>query len=193
MSHTQSPTGQQGFTIVELLVTIAIIALLSLAAVPFARDIIVSGKVEPTASDINKVATRLRGNFAGQGSTPYMNLGAGAAATAVFANTARSLASSLVVTGAQAAATVQHEIGATGAQVTVAQGQVTQIGDSFNVSVALVNAAACPALAAQLSRASERISINNVLVKPIGGVFNGGLAQNACTPGDTNTFVFQFR
>lgn len=193
MSHIHSPTGQQGFTIVELLVTLAIIALLSLAAVPFARDIIVSGRVEPTASDINKVSTRIRGNFAGQGSTPYLNLGAGAAATAVFANTARSLASSLVVTGAQAAATVQHEIGATGAQITVAPGQVTAFGDSFTVTVPQVNAAACPALAAQLSRAAERISINNTLVKAVGSVFNGGTAQNACTPDDTNTFVFQFR
>jgi type IV pilus assembly protein PilA len=193
MSEPQSPTPQRGFTIVELLVTIAIIALLSLAAVPFARDIIVSGKVEPTASDINKVATRLRGNFAGQGSTPYANLGSGAAATAVFANTARSLASSLVVTGAQAAATVQHEIGATGAEVTVAQGQVTLAGDSFTVTLPLVNAAACPSLATQLSRSAERISINNTIVKPIGGIFNGGTAQNACMPGDANTFVFLFR
>jgi type IV pilus assembly protein PilA len=193
MSDTHRPGEQQGFTIVELLVTIAIIALLSLAAVPFARDIIVSGKVEPTASDINKVTTRLRGNFAGQGSTPYMNLGTGASATAVFANTARSLASSLVVTGAQGSATVQHEIGETGAQITVTQGQVTAFGDAFVVTLPRVNAAACPALAAQLSRAAERITINSTEVKPIGGFLNGGTAQNACTPGDTNTFAFLFR
>jgi type IV pilus assembly protein PilA len=193
MSDTRLPGTQLGFTIVELLVTIAIIALLSLAAVPFARDIIVSGKVEPTASDINKVATRLRGNFAGQGSTPYVNLGTGAAATAVFANTARSLASSLIVTGMQGSATVQHEIGETGAQVTVAQGQVSAPGDAFVVTLPRVSAAACPALAAQLSRAAERIAINNTEVKPIGGSLNGGAAQNACTPGDTNTFSFLFR
>ena len=99
----------KGFTLVELIVVIAIGALLALFAVPYARGVIINGKVEPTANDINKTVTSIRGNFAGQGVTPYNNLGVGAAATAIFANTARGLSSALTVSGNGAAATVHRD------------------------------------------------------------------------------------
>jgi len=183
----------KGFTLVELIVVIAIGALLALFAVPYARGIIINGKVEPTANDVNKTVTSMRGNFAGQGVTPYTNLGSGAAATAIFANTARGLSSSLTVTGSGATATVQHDLGETGAQISVASSTITTAGDSFTVSLPLVNVAACPGLAAQLSRVAEVIAINGTAVKASGGTYNGGTAQNACTDGDTNTFDFTFR
>lgn len=183
----------RGFTLVELLIVLAIIAVIAIFGVPFARGIIIGGKTEPTASDISKVVTKMRANFAGQGTTPYTNLGAAAAATANFANTARGLTSALTVTGAGATATIQHDIGATGAQIAVAQGTITTAGDSFTVTVNDVNEAACPGLAAQLSKASEVIAINGTNVKAAGANYNGGTAQNSCTAGDTNDFVFTFR
>ena len=185
--------AQRGFTIVELIITISIIALLSILAIPFARGIIIGGKVEPTSNDINKVVTKIRGSFAGQGVAPYLNLGAPAAATAVFSNSARGLASALTITGAGAAATAQHDLGATNSQVTVAQATITVAGDSFTVTLPTVNEAACPGLAAALSRAAEGITVNGAVAKAVGGVFNGGAAQNACTANDTNAFVFTFR
>jgi len=185
--------SQRGFTIVELLVVLAIIALLAIFGLPAARGMIIGGKVEPTASDVNKVVTKMRANFAGQGSTPYTNLGAAAAATANFANTSRGLASSITVTGAGATATAQHDLGATGSQIGVAQGTITTAGDSFTVTFPTANEAACPGLAAQLSRAAEVITINGTAVKAAGGTYNGGTAQNLCTAGDTNAFVFTFR
>lgn len=188
-----SRKSQAGFTFIELISVLAVAALLALVALPALRSTLVGGKVEPTASDINKVVTKIRGNFSGQGNTPYTNLGAAAAATAVFSNTARGLASSLTITGNGATATAQHDIGATGSQITVAQATITAAGDSFTVTLPTVNDAACPGLAAQLVKAAEAISINGVVVKPVGGVFNGGTAQNACTADDTNTFVFTFR
>jgi type IV pilus assembly protein PilA len=183
----------RGFTLVELMVVMAIIAILGIIGIPKMREIIVDGKVEPTASDIVKVATKIQTNFAGQGATPYTNLGVPAAATAVFANTARGLASSLVVAGAGATATVVHDIGATSSQVAVAQGTITTLGDSFTVTLPTVNIAACPGLASQLSKSAEVILINATSVKAVGGTYNGGAAQNLCTAGDTNTFVFTFR
>lgn len=185
--------SQRGFTIVELLVVLAIIALLAIFGLPAARGMIIGGKVEPTASDVNKIVTKMRANFAGQGSTPYTNLGAAAAATANFANTSRGLASSITVTGAGATATAQHDLGATGSQIGVAQGTITTAGDSFTVTFPTANEAACPGLAAQLSRAAEVITINGTAVKAAGGTYNGGTAQNLCTAGDTNAFVFTFR
>ena len=188
-----SKKNVRGFTLVELIVVIAIGALLALFAVPYARGVIINGKVEPTANDVNKTVTSIRGNFAGQGVTPYNNLGVGAAATAIFANTARGLSSSLTVSGSGATATVQHDLGETGAQITVASSTITSAGDSFTVSLPTVNNAACPGLAAQLSRVAEVITINGAAAKAVGSTYNGGIAQNACTDGDTNTFVFTFR
>ena len=194
MQHrTPSAGTAKGFTLVELIVVIAIGALLALLAVPYARGVIINGKVEPTANDINKTVTSLRGNFAGQGVTPYTNLGTGATATAIFANTARGLSSSLSVSGTGASATVAHDLGETGAQITVSSSTITTAGDSFTVTAPSANNAACPGLAAQLSRVAEVITINGATAKAVGGVYNGGVAQNACTEGDTNTFVFTFR
>jgi hypothetical protein len=77
--------------------------------------------------------------------------------------------------------------------VTVAPATIAVAGDSFTVTAPTVNEAACPGLASSLSRAAEVISVNGVAVKAVNGVYNGGTAQNACTAGDTNTFVFTFR
>lgn len=184
---------QGGFTIVELIISIAVIALLSILAIPFARGIIIDGKVAPTGADLTKVANKIRANMAGQGIAPYVNLGAAAAATAVFSNTARGLASALTVTGAGAAATTQHDIGLANSQVTVAQGNLGTAGDSFVVTLPTVNSAACPGLASQVNRSTEVITINGVVVKANGGQYNGATAQNACTDGDTNAFVFTYR
>ena len=185
--------AQRGFTIVELLIVLAIIAFLAIIGVPWVRNIMISGQVEPTANDVQKVVAAMRQNFSGQGNTPYTNLGAPAAATANFANTAAGIASSLTVTGSGATATVQHGLGATGSQVSVASSAITTAGDSFTVTFPTVNMAACPGLANQLSKAAEVITINGTSVKAAGGTYNGGTAQNLCTAGDTNAFVFTFR
>lgn len=184
---------QKGFTLVELIIVVAVIALLSLLGIPFVRDFIVEGKVQPTGSDITKIVTKIRANMSGSGAAPYVALGAPAAATAVFANTARGLASSMTVIGVGAAATAQHDIGAAGSQITVAQANLGMAGDSFTVTFPTVNKAACPGLATQVSRSAEVITINGIQVKAVNGLYNGATAQNACNAGDANIFVFTFR
>ena len=88
---------------------------------------------------------------------------------------------------------MQHDIGATGSQVTVLPSTITTAGDSFNVTVPTVNEAACPGLASQLSKSAERITVNGVVAKAVGANYNGATAQNACVVGDLNAFVFTFR
>ncbi|TAL65674.1 MAG: prepilin-type N-terminal cleavage/methylation domain-containing protein [Burkholderiaceae bacterium] len=180
--------AEKGFTIIELIVVLAIIALLSLFAVPFARSIIINGEVQPTADDINKTVTALRGNYAGQGVTPYTSID-----SSVFANAARGLASALTVTGSGAAATVSDSLGTTGQLLVVAPSTITTAGDSFTVELDNVNDAACPGLASQLSRAAEVITVNGATAKAEGATYDGSAAQTACTTGDTNAFIFTFR
>lgn len=178
----------KGFSLIELMMVLAIVALIAIFGLPFARGLIIEGAVEPTANDINKVAMKIRSNFAGHGATPYTSVN-----TATFANTAIGLAGALTITGSGAGATMTHSLGATGAAVTVASSSVTTDGDSFTVTLADVNKAACPGVASILNRATERMTINGTPVKEIGGTYNAGTATNACTADDTNTFVFTFR
>ena len=185
---TRNDRNQRGFTMIELVVVISIIALLAIIAIPFARSMIIDGKVPTTANDITRVAAKLRTNFANQGTTPYTSI-----TTAGFANTARGLASSLTISGTGTSSTVTHDIGSTGSSVSVASATITTAGDAFSVTMPNVNEAACPSLAAQLSKSAEVITINGTAVKAAGATYSGATAGGACTSGDANSFVFTFR
>jgi type IV pilus assembly protein PilA len=178
----------KGFTIVELLFVLMIIAVLAILGIPIARGMIIGGKVEPTASDINKVVAKIRTNFTGQGATPY-----GSIDTSVFANTARTMATSLNVTGAGATADVTHELGATGATIVVAPSTITTANDSYTITLNTVDDAGC-AIGAQMGKSAEVVTLNTITVKANAtSNYNGAAAQTACTSGETNTFVFTFR
>lgn len=184
----------RGFTLVELLFVIAVVGIMAAMATPFVRELLIESRVEPTAQDVIKVTNVMRASGAASGSTtPYLNLGPTATATAAFSNTAMGKSTSLTVTGAGATATTQHNLGQTNAQVTVVQAANPTAGDSFTVTFPTVNKAACPILATQLNRTAIAISINGTVVKAVNGAYNGTAAQNACTTGDTNTFVFTFQ
>lgn len=183
-------TKQRGFTFVELTVVLIIIAVLALLAYPRIRAFLIEGRVKPTADDTVSAVTRIRANAEGTGATPYALV-----TTATVANTLRDRSVALTVVGAGAAATVTHKLGATGSQITAASATITSAGDAFDVTFPTASAAACPSLATSLQNNAEIITINGVVVKsnPAAVAFNGQTAQDACTPDDTNAFVFTFR
>lgn len=179
---------EQGFTLIELLIVMAIIAVLSLFAVPAMRGFIINGKVEPTASDITKTVAKLKGNFAGQGSAPYTSI-----SSTIFAGTAKGIVSALSI---DAANVIMHDIGESNSPLVVAPANITMAGDSYSVTFNKVNDAACPGLSAQLSKAAEKITVNGLMVKdPLAATpkYDAAAAQGKCTDGDTNTFIFTFR
>ena len=183
---------QKGFSIIELITVVAITAILGMLAVPAINSYIISGKVEPTANDLRLGIAGMRKNFS-DGSAPYSSLGTGAAATAVFANQIRGAATTLSITGSGSSSTIQHGLGATGSQVTIASTTLATAGDAYNITLPTTNNAACPDMAAQMARSAEVITINGTSVKAVGGTYNGATAANLCTEGDTNTFVFTMR
>jgi prepilin-type N-terminal cleavage/methylation domain-containing protein len=184
--------SQKGFTLVEMIIVMAITAILAIIGVPLIQSYITQGKVEPTANDLRNGVAAMRKNFS-QGSAPYSGLGSGAAATAVFANNLRGAATTMQVSGAGASATLQHTIGAAGSQVTVASTTLATAGDAYTVTLPTVSASACPDMAAIMARTAEVITINGTTVKSNAGAYNGAAASNLCTDGDTNNFIFTFR
>lgn len=180
----------KGFSIVELLIVLAIGGVLAIIGIPFAQDIIIGGKVEPIGSDINKVAAKFRTNFAGQGAAPYLNV-----TDAIMGSTGRGVVSALSITPAGILA---HDIGGAGA-VNIAPGAPAGMapapanGATFTITATTVEAAACPGLAAQMSRSAEFITVNGAVAKQTGANYDGAAATAACVPGPNNTFGFTFR
>jgi type IV pilus assembly protein PilA len=181
--------SQAGFTLIELGVVLLIIGVLGLFAFPRINGYLISSKVDPTAKDLAAAVLRMRVNAEGTGPTPYAAMN-----TAVLANTLRDRTTVMTVDGEGAAATVTHGLGATGAAITVAPATITTAGDSYAMTM-VANKAACPSFAAILRNVSQIITINGTAVHSIpGGIaFNGQTAENLCTAGDTNTFVFTVR
>jgi hypothetical protein len=72
-------------------------------------------------------------------------------------------------------------------------GQILTYGDSFSVSLAEVNDAACSELVIQMAKQVESAAINNVTVKPVNGQLNLALTYNTCLAGDVNSLLFVFQ
>lgn len=186
-----SPRSDQGgFTLLEMTIVGIIIGVLLLLALPQINGMLIDRKVEPTAKDLAQAVMRLRINAEGSGPTPYA-----AMTTAAMANTLRDRTTVMTVAGDGNAATVTHSLGATGSAVTAAPARITTLGDAWTATLPTVNTAACPSLAAALRTTAQIITINGNVVHsiPAGTAFNGQTAQNFCTAGDTNAFVFTFR
>lgn len=182
---------QAGFSLIELIIVIAIGSVIALLSMPRITSYLISARVDPTANDMGQAVLRIRANGEGAGATPY-----GSLTTSTVANTLRDRTTAITVSAAVgAAATATHALGATGATIVAAPATITTAGDSFTVTFNLVNKGACPSLATQLQNLSEIITINGTTVKsiPAGTAYNGQTAETQCTAGDTNTFVFTFR
>lgn len=175
---------QRGFTLIELTVVGAIIMILSIVVVPNINGYLVENKVPRVGEEVQRFIARAKVSVQGLGSAPYSSV-----TTAQIANAVRG-SSVFQVTGSGASATVTHDIGASGAAVTLTPSTLTSTGDAMQIQFAGVNRAACPGLAIVMQKVTEVIRLNGTEVKAVGGNYQPTLAENACTDGDTNQFQF---
>lgn len=168
--------SQKGFTLVELIIVLAIVALLAIFGIPLFQSYLMEGRVEPTAQDLSKLAAKIRGNYAAGGTYDGLS-------TATASKIANGLATSLVV----GTSTMSHDLGGTGSV------SVAGSGSAFTITLGTVNNVACPGPANVLSRSADSISVNGTAAKSSGGTYNAGTASGACTDGDSNSIVVGFK
>lgn len=181
------PDRQRGFTLIELAVVGAIIMILSIVVMPNINGYLIENKVPRVAEELQRFIARTKVSVQGLGSAPYDSV-----TTAQIANAVRG-SSVFQVTGTGNAAVVTHDLGASGATVTLTSSTITSAGDAMQIQFAQVNRAACPGMAVVMQKVSESITVNGTEVKAVGGNYQPTVAENACTDGDTNQFRFVAR
>lgn len=173
-----------GFTLIELVVVIAIITMLAIIGVPRIASFVYESKAPTVANEFARAMTRIRA--VSSGATPYSTM-----TTAMLANNLRE--TSFTVAGTGSAATASHTLGASGASVSAAPASLVALGDAVAATWAQVNVGACAVLPSLLNSQVEVIQVNGTAVKSFGGALNSVAVQNQCTAGDTNTLIFTFR
>jgi prepilin-type N-terminal cleavage/methylation domain-containing protein len=191
----------RGFTLIELGIVLTIVAILALFAIPRVQGYLISGRVQPTASETAAAVGQLRSlAAANSAATTQPYLAASGLTMLHFATALRDRSNALIPKVGTTAATssVIHRLGATGSSITFAEAEVTSTGDAFTLSFPTVNGAACADFAAALQVQARAVTISAsggaaVTVKAAGGQYDSQLAQTTCATGDVNTLVFTFQ
>lgn len=180
---------EDGFTVLEVMVVLMVVGIIVLALTPRMNAFLITGKVEPTAKEINAAAAKMRVLFARGGSTALYDT----IDNAAFALAARPIAVALKVDGDGAATTIRHLVGAPTAFVTVAPSCTAGVCSAFSVTIADVNQEAC-FMGNQFIRTAYQIQLNSTVIKASeAAAFDASGAQTACLPGDSNNLVVTFR
>ncbi|MDI9331232.1 MAG: type II secretion system protein [Alphaproteobacteria bacterium] len=202
-----SPTGQTstlnrlrrrsqgGFTLGELLLVLVIIGVLAVVAFRSVQPIIISGRVEATATDTNTAVQRIisaANSSASAAAADYSTI-----TNAVFAAFLSS-SNMFKVTGTGGAVAISHRLSTgTAPSVTVT---TASSNTQLVVTFSQVHDAACTDLSSLLQTGAVKVVITGAaattvkditLVTPT--VYNGVTAATACSVGSANSLAFTFQ
>ncbi|MPS81706.1 MAG: prepilin-type N-terminal cleavage/methylation domain-containing protein [Achromobacter sp.] len=171
-----------GFTMTEIAIALAVIAILTIFSIPRVEAYIIDGKVPKVAEDLRRFMTRNRinGSSAADPNTAF--------AGATQRSFALALSGSTTMASNTTTYQVQHNLGSGG----VVRYAGVDGGKGYSLSLDKVHQIACANLAGILARDSNKISINGQEQKntetPVN--FNPTTADAACVDGENNTVVF---
>jgi len=177
--------AQEGFSLVEVSVVMAIILLLAIVAIPTVRAYVIESRVTKVGEEIVRFVLHTRINAAGGSATPY-----GGISTVNLANMLRD-SSAVSIGGTTAMPKVLHGLGSNG-EINVSEADA---GAAFSVTFSNVNHAACPGIASVLQRVSDTISLTplsgaTTVLKNATTRYSALDTESRCVQGDDNTFVF---
>ena len=181
--------GQAGFTLGELLLVLVIIGVLAVVAFRSVQPIIISGRVEATATDTNNAVQRI-----------ISAANSGVSGTAINYSTVTTAVFSAMLTASNMfrvnAGAITHRL-STGTAPTVTVDGTVLTNAGLALTFNQVHDAACIDLTSLLQTAAVLVTVNGTTVKnstiAAAVAFNGATAAVNCTAGSTNTLVFTFQ
>ncbi|MEY2659727.1 MAG: hypothetical protein RLZZ123_899 [Pseudomonadota bacterium] len=185
--------AQGGFTLGELLLVLVIIGVLAVVGFRSVQPIIISGRVQATATDMNSAIQRVvsAANAAGGGATVTYTGFATAQLIPFLSSSNMFRINGTVLNHRLSTGTTPTVTAAVGTPTTGAASSI------LNVTFNQVHDAACVDLTSLLQTAAVIVSVNGTSVKDSTAatptVYNGVTASTNCTGGSTNTLVFSFQ
>lgn len=168
---------QAGLTMVELLVAITM-ALLLVAGVGYgASKFIANNKTKTSLEDMPLVFAKAQKTYSGASNYVGINI------TDLVNN--RVFPAELVVAGAPP--TVNNRFGGT---IAVAAGTIVTANDGVLFTLTNVNEESCVDLVNGLQNTTAKISVDAVVVKPVGGTLNVATLGTNCNDSATNVVAF---
>lgn len=177
----------KGFTLVELLIVLAIVAVLAIIGLPKIQEIMIEGRAPEVAKALQAAMTKAGTNRQAGGDWST-------ASNSELANILEGNTTVYATTGATA--NVKHDLNTDErGDITLAPGTIAAANDSGSLTVAKVNVGACPILANSLQKIAHIITVNGTTIKNStnGTAYSGGKAQEACVKGNGNAIVATFR
>lgn len=168
---------QAGLTMVELLIAITL-SLLLIAGVGYgASKFIANNKTKTSLEDLPLIFAKTQKIYSSAATYSSMTI------TDLVNN--RAFPAELVVAGTPP--TVNNRYGGA---ITVAPGTIVSANDGALFTLSNVDQDACTDLVNGLQNTTSQVSVNTVVVKPIGGTLNVATLGSNCNSSSANTVAF---
>jgi prepilin-type N-terminal cleavage/methylation domain-containing protein len=187
MKFKYSRKKHSGFTIIELMIVVALIGVLGALLMPRISNLMVSLRVPAVAEDLNKYVSLKKGTSDMSDGEPYTGLTQTSFARAMLNTNLKATKGSDIV---------MHKLGGLlGGTGTVT---IFETGNQFGFTMPGLSKGACPDLLNQMQINAGKVTLNGTTVKQtddsgnVSTPYNVNTAESACVDSDTNEAVFTY-